>query len=399
MLHKLVAEAGVKIIDRYIGRELFISMGLGLGLFTFVLLMEKILDLMDLIITKRVPVGIVVRLFMYILPALFVTTIPIAFLLAVIATYSRLAADHEVTALKAAGWSLYRLTLPAFGIGILAMSFTAFNTLYAVPWGAEAFRNLLFFLTRTRATIGIKERVFNDDFHGLVFYVNHLEEASGVMEGVFLVDTQDQENPRIITARRGTISPDERQNLVLLQLRQGSTHVTPEERPGHYQILEFQSLNLALSVGDPVAATQDKDANEMTVPQLLASIRERTPKGERTADLWVSLHQRFATPAACLVFILLGTPLAVRVRRSGRGISLGLTLLLALIYYVLMIAGQGMGNKGIIPPFWASWVPNLLLGSLGLLLFIGGNSESWLPRSLLIRPRRGRWLPKVLKVP
>lgn len=97
----------------------------------------------------------------------------------------------------------------------------------------------------------------------------------------------------------------------------------------------------------------------------------------------VSFHRRFAAPAACLVFILIGTPLAIRVRRSGRGISIGLTMLLAMSYYVLMISGQGLGNNGTIPPFLASWLPNLVLGSVGLILFIGGNHESWLPPSLL----------------
>jgi lipopolysaccharide export system permease protein len=381
----------VKIIDRYIGRELFISLSLGLGLFTFVLLMEKTLDLMDLIISKRVPVTIVARLFLYLLPALFVSTVPMAVLLAVIATYSRLAADHEVTALKVAGCSLYRLIVPALGIGILAMFFTALNTIYNVPRSAQAFRDLLFVLTQTRATIGIKEKVFNDDFHGLVLYVNRLDEATGTMQGVFVVDTRDQENARVIMAREGRIALDEPQNQVFLQLREGTTHATPKDVPEPYQILGFTSLNLVLSLTDPNApGMRDKRPSEMSIPELLATLRERTAKAERTADLYVSFHQRFAAPIACLVFIPLGVPLAVRARKFGRGISLVLTLLLSLAYYILMVAGEGMGNRGIIHPFWATWSPNLLLGSVGLLLLIGGNSDLWLPWPLGLSSRGTR---------
>ena len=390
----------VKIIDRYIGRELFVSLSLGLGLFTFALLMEKILDLMDLIISKRVPVTIVVRLFLNILPALFVSTVPMAVLLAVIVTYGRLAADHELTALKAAGWSLYRLIVPALGIGILAMFFTAFNTIYAVPRGAQAFRDLLFLLTRTRATIGIKEKVFNDDFHGLVLYVNRLEEATGLMQGVFVVDTRDQENARVITARQGRISLDEQQNQVLLQLTQGTTHATPKDAPEPYQILGFTTLNLTLSLTDPNApGMKDKRPSEMSIPELFATLRERIATGERIADLQVSFHQRFAAPVACLVFIPLGVPLAVLVRRSGRGISLVLTLLLALVYYILTVAGEGMGNRGIILPFWATWFPNLLLGSVGLLLLIGGNRELWLPWPLGLFSRGTHSVQKPARLP
>ncbi len=389
----------MKIIDRYIAREMLLTMSLGLGLFTFALLTEKILDLMDLIISKRVPVGIVSRLFLYNLPRLFVTTTPLALLLGVVATYGRLAADHELTALKAAGCSFYRLALPAFGVGIAALLFTGFHTLYAVPRGSHAFRDLLFSLTRTRATVGMKQGVFNDDFQGLILYANHLEEAKGWMEGVFVVDTRDEESPRIITARRGHVAADERQNVVLLELQEGSTHVTPKDKPGHYQVLAFQTLKLALSMGDPTAiGMRAQRPRELTVPELLAAIREHTEKGNPVSDLRVSLHQRFAAPAACLVFILLGTPVAIRVRRSGRGISLGLTLSLAMIYYVLQISGEGMGEKGVIPPFWASWLPNLILGSLGLLLFIGANRESWFPPSLLTAWKRGAATAKGMKV-
>src|SRR3989304_1701679 len=96
-------KAGVRIIDRYIGRELFTSMGLGLGFFTFVLLTRPLLKLIELVVTKHVPLASVAWLFLFILPPLLVFTTPMALLLAVIATYGRLAADQEITALKAAG--------------------------------------------------------------------------------------------------------------------------------------------------------------------------------------------------------------------------------------------------------------------------------------------------------
>jgi lipopolysaccharide export system permease protein len=380
-------KAGVRIIDRYIGRELFISMGLGLSFFTFVLLTKPLLKLIELVVTKHVPLGSVAWLFLYILPPLLVFTAPMALLLAIIATYGRLAADQELTALKAAGCRLYRLSLAAFGVGTAAMAITAASTIYGVPWAAQSFRELVFALTRTQATIGIEERVFNDDFHGLILYANRLDDAKGVMEGVFVVDTRDEKNPRTITARRGRVTPDDRQNTVVLELQDGSAHVIPEGNPGHYQVSRFQTLKLPLSVSDPrTAGLRERNPDELTIAELLAGIQEREASGENTADLQVSLHKRFATPAACLVFVILGIPLAIRIRRSGRGISLGVTVALAFMYYALMVFGHGMGKNGLIPPFWGVWIPNLLLGSVGLLFFLGGDDESWIPASL-----RGAW--------
>src|SRR3972149_3913695 len=247
-------KAGVKIIDRYIGRELFTSMSLGLGFFTFVLLTKSIPKLIELVLSKGVPLGSAARLLLYMLPPLLVLTTPMALLLAVIATYGRLAADQELTALKAAGCTLSRLALPAFGVGIVAMAITAASSIYGVPWAAQAFRELLFVLTRTRATIGIQERVFNDDFHGLILYTNRLDNAKGIMEGGFVVDTRDEKNPRTITARRGRVAPDDRQNTVVLELQEGSAHVIPEGNPRNYQVSRFQTLTLPVSVRDTRSA-------------------------------------------------------------------------------------------------------------------------------------------------
>jgi lipopolysaccharide export LptBFGC system permease protein LptF len=159
--------------------------------------------------------------------------------------------------------------------------------------------------------------------------------------------------------------------------------VIPEADPRNYQVSRFQSLKLPLSVSDSQGAgLKEKNPDELTIAELRAAIRDRGASGGKTADLVVSLHHRFATPAACLVFITLGVPLAIRIRRSGRGISLGLTTALAFIYYSVMVFGHGMGKTGIIPPFWGAWLPNLLLGSVGLLLFISGDRESWIPAPL-----------------
>ncbi len=380
-------KAGLKVIDRYIGRELCTSMALGLGFFTFVLLTKKLLKLIELVLTKHVSLGSVGWLFLYIFPPLLVWTTPMALLLAIIATYGRLASDQELTALKAAGCRLYRLSLPAFGVGIVAMAITAASSIYGVPWAAQAFRDLVFVLTRTQATIGIQERVFNDDFHGLILYANRLDDSNGIMEGVFVIDTRDEQNPRTITARRGRVALDDRQTTVVLELQEGSAHVIPERKAGHYQVSGFRALKLPLSVNDPRSAgLKDRIPDELTIAELLAAIQDPGASGRKTTDLLVSLHHRFAAPTACLVFIILGTPLAIRIRRSGRGISLGVTIALAFIYYALMVFGHGMGKNGIIPPFWGVWLPNLLLGGIGLLLFIGGDSEAWIPTSL-----RGAW--------
>ena len=165
-------EAHVRILDRYVWKELFFPFCVGIFVFTFLLLIDKIFDLTDLIINKGVPIPLVLLLLAYILPAFLVLTIPIGFLLAILVAFGRLSADMEVVAFKASGVSPLRLLRPVLIFAVGATLATGWLIMEGVPRSNYAFKSLFFDILRTQAAIGIKERVFNDTFGNFVIYVD-----------------------------------------------------------------------------------------------------------------------------------------------------------------------------------------------------------------------------------
>ena len=195
----------MKILDRYIWKELITPFFLGLFVFTFLLLIDRIFDLTDLIINKGVPVHLVLMLLVYIAPAILVLTIPIGFLLAILIAFGRLSADMEVVAFKACGVSPLRLLRPVviFGLGVAAL--TGYLMIDSVPKTNYAFKSLVFDIVRTQATVGLKERVFNDTFGSFVIYVDEIAPDQVALRNVFVSDERKPEEQRFITAREGRL--------------------------------------------------------------------------------------------------------------------------------------------------------------------------------------------------
>jgi lipopolysaccharide export system permease protein len=164
----------LKLIDKYIFKEIFFPFLMTLFVLTFVLLMGRILQLMDLMINKGVSVIDISKLILFLMPSFLLITIPISLLISMLIGVGRLSADNEITMFKSAGISLYRLVVPVAGVSLFALAITAIMGFYYVPYGNSATRNLLFTIAKQKASIGIKEKVFNDDFKGLVLYAEKI---------------------------------------------------------------------------------------------------------------------------------------------------------------------------------------------------------------------------------
>ena len=243
----------VRILDRYVWKELVTPFCLGLLVFTFLLLIDRIFDLTDLIINKGVPVHLVLMMLVYISPAILVLTIPIGFLLAILVAFGRLSADMEVVALKACGVSPLRLLWPVvvFGLGVTAM--TAYLMIDAVPKSNYAFKSLVFEIVRTQATVGLKERVFNDTFGNFVIYVDEIAADQVALRNVFVSDERKPEEQRFITAREGRLLSDEVNRRVTLRLLDGAIHETSPSALQKYRRGALPALRHHARAGEPPA--------------------------------------------------------------------------------------------------------------------------------------------------
>jgi lipopolysaccharide export system permease protein len=367
----------VKIIDRYIIKELIPPFLLGLLLFTFVLLLNRIFKLTDLIVAKGVPLIEVLRLVSYIMPSFLTLTIPMALLLGALVAFGRLSTDSEIVALKATGFSLYRLMAPVIAFSLIAALATAYFSLYLGPEKARNFKRDVFLLARTHAFAGIEEGVFNDTFKNLVIYARKVP-APNEMKGVFISDERDPNNPYVIIANRGALDIDLPTGLAYLHLYNGSIH-RKENKSGSYQEINFDNNTLSIDLyqklmgGDSEANKRDK--REMSINELREMASQMAGTGKEGYVLMTEYYKRFTVPFACIIFGFLGPPLGMFSRRSGKSSGITVALVIFTLYYLLMKGGENMAAAGNFPPLAAALLPNVVVGLLGAYLVVSASKE------------------------
>jgi len=366
----------MRLVDRYIFRELVPPFLLGILVFTFLLLMSQILRLMELIVNKGVTTGTVLALIGDLMPSILVLTVPMSAFLATVVTFGRLSAENELTAFKTGGYSLLRLTVPVALFSLLVWAIATWLIMVALPAGNQGFRTRMFEILRTKAAVGLEEKVFNDDFEGLVIYVNRIPRtANPVMEGVFIVDSRPEKRqppgePVTIIAAHGWLVSEPDTNRVVFRLEDGSIHVLSRDYRT-YQRSAFRTHDLQLSLGDDAteSVAMPKGLREMSLRELFAKVAEYRRLGVQQSAPLVEIHKKFSIPFAALIFGFLGTAMGVLFRRGEKFVSFALSTGVAIVYYVFLLAGEPLGKQGRLHPFWAMWAANIFFAVATFLLY------------------------------
>ena len=391
----------VGVLDRYLARELLSPFGFGVVLFTFFLIIDRLYQLTDLVITKGVPFHLVMQLLAYMLPTFLSQTLPMALLVAVLLAGGRLAGDLEIVAFKAAGVSLLRLFRPVLLVALVVTAVTGAMTLVLTPLSSREFQRQLITILQTRAVSGLKERVFNTAFGDLVIYVEEISASQVALRNLVVSVEKDPAVSRIITAREGRLLTDEDNQRVTLRLIDGAVNeadvlpADPRPRPSdaeppggaasarRYRYTGFSVYDMNLSVESPLRSPDrslEKPEKDLGLRDLRARIAALADNTAARTPFEVELHKRFAFPLAALVFALVGFPLAVRSHRGGRSIALIATLVILVSYYLIFTTLEGVALRRRMPPVVAIWLANALFGSLGLVLLAVTAREWRAPR-------------------
>jgi lipopolysaccharide export system permease protein len=382
---------------RYLLKELLPAFFLGLVGFTFILLTGRILQLTELFVNKGVPLQYILKLLYFLFPSFLVLTIPMATLLSVMLAFNRLSSDNEITALKASGISLYQMVPPILVFSFSTFVATTFLSLYAVPNANQASRSLLYEVASSKAHAGIRERVFNDDFDGLVLYVEQVKPKSFLWENIFISDSRNPAEVYTIIAREGEVLSDPQALAVTLRLQNGSIHKLGKE-PDAYQKVDFNYYDLRLYLKTELREKKnEKHPADMTLSELIRAIQVLRAKKADVKAQMVKIHEKFSIPLACLVFGIIGVPLGLQSRGArgskSRGLSWSIGVLL--VYYLLTNAGTSLAERGAVPLDAGMWTPNAILLALGIYLLVKAANESpvlflvWIQRGVE-RLRRGR---------
>ena len=246
-----------KIINRYIFREIAIPFIIILFVLTFVLLMGKILQIMDLMVNKGISIISISHMIILIMPSLMMFTIPIALLVSILIAMGRFSADNEITALKASGVSLLQIYYPVAIASLLAFIFTIVIGYFLVPQSNFASKRLLFEVASQNASIGIKEKVFNADFKGLLVYADKIPMDGEYMEGVMISDSRIIDEQNTILAEKAFLVADPKLMIVKLRMENGSIHTVSSDLK-NYRKVDFKSYDINLDLSTTLAAFNDE---------------------------------------------------------------------------------------------------------------------------------------------
>ena len=359
----------------YLWKEILPIFFIGLMTFTIILVMDKIFKLIELIIAGG-NISSIFMLLIFIAPSFLTFTIPTAVLLGILLALGRLSGDSEIIAFKASGISLYQLSIPILLFSISAFLFTSLLVFYGLPWGNRGFVSTLYAIAQSKPDLEIEERVFNGSFKGLVVYVDKIPIQGKKMEGILIYDEREKETVNTIFAQEGFLISNPSSQEVALKLLKGNIHRF-ESRTKTYQQIDFDSYDLRIEIGKTLAGIEKnlKD-HEMSINEIKRKIEENKQNGGDTTELGVALHRLYAIPFACIVFGLIGVPLGIQPRRSGRSYGFVFAIFIILAYYISLIAFGMLAMRKIVPAFLAGWSPTIMFGCLGIYLLIKAANES-----------------------
>ena len=411
----------MRIFTRYILREVVSYAVLGGVLFTFVLFMHDLPNIVDLLVKTSASLTDALRIFGDMLPNSLTVTIPTAVLTGILLGLSRLAADSEITSMRACGigaLSFVRivsiLAFTAFGVGLV-------NALYFAPRGAGDLLKLQDQLKASQASVEIQPQVFYEDFKNKVLYVQDVRVTAGtpVWHHVFLADlTQPVDPGDVTTADQAVVTtagPPDAQGTRLHMTGAGEHTISPTD-PSSYNVQGFVETDLPLqleSQDETHLSRVDTPLHALSLRELWQRAHSQVNPGSQTSGpgssalgaldaraARIELNSRFSYPFACLVLMLIGVPLGLSSKRGGKSTGFVLTLLLVFSYYLLSQLGVGFAKSGKLSPFLGVWGANLVFTAFGLVLLqqlAGGgvllnfftSVAAWLSRKLgAIAPRR-----------
>lgn len=361
----------MKIVHRQILREhihLFLLIGsclLGL------ILVGRMLQLREMLLSQNLGLVDVMRLFVYLSPFFMLLLTPIACMLSVFLTFLRMAADRELTALKASGVSLYQLLPAPLIFCCLCTLFSLYVSLVGVSWGMEQFKLSLMEFARTKTKLSLQAGVFNQEFPGLTIYAQQVDLNSGDIRFVFVQDKTSKSFTTTVVAPEGSVTTDSEKEQIKVVFKNGRIFRRDGEK---LDVLHFGTYAVRLPLGSMLRSmgferTSPKELSFAKLleydndPQLMAGTFDQ----DRARKVKVEIQKRLALPLACLVLGLFSVPIACVFRALKQQHGLVLALGVFLVYYSMLSVAESMGESRLVPPVIGIWVPNALFGVMGFL--------------------------------
>jgi len=441
-------ESMLRLLDRYLIREIVPYLLLGLLLLTAIIFAQEASRFSELLVVasrKGLPMETLWRVMSALVPGIFVFTLPISLLIGTLVGLGRLSGDSEIVALGASGASRLRILAPVVLLSLIVATAMLYITFTWLPRSIhnltdlKANQSLVFEGLNTE----IKPRVFEESIPQKVIYIEDIDRANNLWHNIFLVDmASDQSQMKVVTATTGALRQGERSEMPELHLERAALHQTdtgegerrdtpdsqnqppepvagtnaipdvaasPAQGPGErqkdkdkkkqssnrtppYTVARFDEMTYGLEVSEEKkseATGIDQGARQVEEMEW-SNLISYAPSNSEAREWRAEIHKRLALPAACMVFALLGVGFAISNVRTGRSFGLLLGLAITIAYYLLALWGQHAALAGTVPVWLGIWLANILLTTLGAIVLLSGRRPGSDPLSAL-RSLRHAW--------
>ena len=404
----------MKILSRYILKEHISPFFVSLIVVTFVLLIDRIIDLLNMILEKKLDIWTVLEVFSLSLPYMLALSIPMAVLVATILAFGRMSVDRETIGMKSCGINIYRMITPLMIAAVMLTGLMVYFNHYFLPDTNHKLKNLMVKIAYYKPMTIVKAGEFTNVMDYTIFV---RENQVNVLKDIIIYDRSETRFPRVVFAKSGTVTQMDNGNSLRINLIDGEMHDRDDKEEGKYQVRRFK--NFTVNVRN-IANNLDffesgyRSDREMNAPQLKASITDRKteaetllkessrletriatlknepPSYQRDSDLRrygvmlqmnkdrisdvaenrrsleVEYHKKFSLSFAVIIFIMIGMPLGLMTRSSGIGMAFSVSSVIFLIYYVALNGGEQLADKGIVSPFFAMWISNIVFFIMAL---------------------------------
>ncbi|HOS38519.1 MAG TPA: LptF/LptG family permease [Spirochaetota bacterium] len=382
-----------RIITRYIIREQVPALVIGLLFFTFIMMLNRIFTIADLIINRRVDGWLVFKLFLYMLPITISFTVPMSVLISAVMALSRLSVDSEITALRACGVSVYRIIKPVLVSGfVVFLMVLAFNETLFV-YSNRTYNQLFVQILRSSPTSVLEPKMFTT-VGDKTIWVGQIEREVERLGDIMIYNRNPAGGWDIIRAQEGLWKQNADGSKSLIMYR-GKIFSSDFDK-ATFSYLDFSNGSAeVLMTESKIDYTEDRDVinpHEHDSAGLLARLRAhpKSYRNDRNVALnWIEFFKKHAVPFSCFVFSVIGAPIGIFSTRSGRGVGFGVSIFIFFAYYVFFVGGQSMAVRGDVHPALGVWFTNFLFMLIGVLLIVF--KERLDTANIDIHALAGRW--------
>ena len=358
----------MKILDRMIIKEFIPNFLSSLVILVFVLILNRIFELINMIVAKHVEVLIVLKLFLYNLPFIVFLTIPMAVLVAAIITFGRLSSDFEIAAMRSAGINIVRNIFVLFSFSAILFGLAFFFADFVVPQSNHKVKTILSQIVKMRPAVSVEEKVMKWSYDNKTrFYFDEIND-----DNTFSGCRVFQKNTSI-SCNDGVIVSGENEHEVFVKMKDGI--MLENEAKSGFKTTELGELTLKLKMSEEIEEMNrnDRGDREMNVAMLLSNIKaiEESYKDKNAKDQQerkkravyrnlTEIHKKFSISFGVFAFVLLGSIIGVSLKKSSLALGFTISTVLFVIYYMMLVLGEQLSDKGSANPALSIWFPNYL---------------------------------------